>query len=1365
MNLNEFIKAFLDHVRHIKEDESFIIAGLTDIYNDILQANDVDKLQWKHFTSFIIENVVESDMEDFTIPSKYISKIISKKFDNIYSSIELTKHIPTVMGGSQSCLRRFSPSTKIMDSIHHNQGIKKIITIPVNKTVACLDNLTEYIKIYDEECNLQRNLGPKKKDPKIDNAVLHFAYSNYEKRIGACLFDHRLSFWDVRDNFNYEMTFHTRLEYRQNFILYAEFCTTWVTVDTESNIYTWNIENETCKKLPKQHTKPIIDMKEIPQYKVIAACSLDKLIILWDIVKRHAVQEIKLDTVSVHSLAYSVDFRVMFSAGYENHINIWSFERSDCYHMDQLGGHNAQVTAIEVIKDTPLLISADEIGFIKTWDIRNLSCFQTIHFESKGSIRSFLYVNSQKLIGADIRLHWFEFEDPLSVNANGLDLYGITPIDAKYSYANDEILILTRSDVRIIDIFTGKIKKILANVKTDDADISHLELYLNHKKFILGDTKGNINTFDKFNGTVYSRNVCHNTEISGVVVDFHNKMVISTCLDSSIMVQKETCKKCERVKYVKNAHYGEFINAMCFSVHLNLIATSGGGVIFTWQYEYMKLMGACSNNFHEVVSMSFIDPYPFLVSLDKSNSICFWKLSEANVLEFYIPLHIIHLDGIDEPLHMKSFTLIPGDLEDISSPQQALPYVRCLDRRFKGGYIDKEEILDPTTFKILGEEEIKEIEEGYEKIYLTSLKENPTNQESPSRKKKKAKKKRNLEKVDKIEEAHTLCLNDDEGNVHMVDVQRLITKYNIIPATDQTKRSNYFPARPVRSEKNNLFSNKEELRKEIIQNTEECKNIEKLSEISPLYHHSWNMSSEIITMMSIIEVPTQRVLFDPSISMKDASKTTHKYVDPLVKSSNKLIITSSGTNLVKISSVFGEPMCKLNLDQPLPYSWRLVVDKGSQAITEFPKEPSEMNEESNTKSLISNTLFPKSESSISEKFNSASLIKSPSFDNTSTQSEVGTFHELYQKVNNQDKSFKNNHMKMTLKQLGIKKKEYIGKDEDEPAKKTSQRKNLKNTHLFDRVMGEKGASKTINHEESLFDMFRNVGYDSHNLESNQTISAKEWETEFDTEFQTIKEKRKLEASAKQKRYFKNKLKTSEPNITLNKNFSTKSFNSHIDLMRMPTKATSGFQNPKGSVCAPSMMSKIEPKNLKNIIKESGYKPSGKKLFASSEIPENPEPVNPKKKKKMRQSASMGDISRSKLPNESSPNMNNTSRYSNLNWISYSKMKGEQMPEFKRTLPNLDESWNQKNSYNNPKRERMNFLKQLEAKRKQFKKGVKSDFRQLQTDPNADLDMRIKNLMMVSQNPMKTKAFKGKEQKKLSFPQIRRDKYTYPDVGS
>lgn len=129
------------------------------------------------------------------------------------------------------------------------------------------------------------------------------------------------------------------------------------------------------------------------------------------------------------------------------------------------------MTAIEVIKDTPLLISADEIGFIKTWDIRNMSCFQTIHYESRGSITKFLYVNSRKFVGAENRLHWFEFEDPLTVNTNGIDLHSMTPISLEYNQDKDEILIATKSDVRIIDINSGKIKKILANVKNEKSDI------------------------------------------------------------------------------------------------------------------------------------------------------------------------------------------------------------------------------------------------------------------------------------------------------------------------------------------------------------------------------------------------------------------------------------------------------------------------------------------------------------------------------------------------------------------------------------------------------------------------------------------------------------------------------------------------------------------------------------------------------------------------------------------------------------------------------------------------------------------------------------------------------------------------------
>lgn len=107
----------------------------------------------------------------------------------------------------------------------------------------------------------------------IQISIMQFSISHTpttKNRIGACLFDYRLSFWDQRDNYTFEKTFPTGLEHRQSFIIYAEFCTTWVTADTESNIQVWNLEKESCKILPKHHTKPIVDMKEIPQYKVIA---------------------------------------------------------------------------------------------------------------------------------------------------------------------------------------------------------------------------------------------------------------------------------------------------------------------------------------------------------------------------------------------------------------------------------------------------------------------------------------------------------------------------------------------------------------------------------------------------------------------------------------------------------------------------------------------------------------------------------------------------------------------------------------------------------------------------------------------------------------------------------------------------------------------------------------------------------------------------------------------------------------------------------------------------------------------------------------------------------------------------------------
>ena len=180
--------------------------------------------------------------------------------------------------------------------------------------------------------------------------------------------------------------------------------------------------------LPKRHGERIADICELTHLKLMAASSLDKQIIFWDLIFKVPTQILKMDGISAHSLCYAQDFRVMISAQYENSISVWSFEGTDCCLLNRLVGHNAQITAISMIKDTPLLISSDEIGFMKTWDIRSMNCIQTIHYECKSSIHAFININENHFAGVEYRLHWFEFEDKAVVNANGIESVNTQPV-------------------------------------------------------------------------------------------------------------------------------------------------------------------------------------------------------------------------------------------------------------------------------------------------------------------------------------------------------------------------------------------------------------------------------------------------------------------------------------------------------------------------------------------------------------------------------------------------------------------------------------------------------------------------------------------------------------------------------------------------------------------------------------------------------------------------------------------------------------------------------------------------------------------------------------------------------------------------
>lgn len=135
--------------------------------------------------------------------------------------------------------------------------------------------------------------------------------------------------------------------------------------------------------------------------------------------------------------------------------------------LNKLRGHYAQITAIQMLPGTPLLLSADEIGFLKTWDIRTMECVQTLHFECKSSIHQFVIMNDLRFIGIEYRLHWFEFEDLPIVNANGIEINNMFPINIELNTLTSELCVATKSDIRIVDMKHGRTNRIMANIVED----------------------------------------------------------------------------------------------------------------------------------------------------------------------------------------------------------------------------------------------------------------------------------------------------------------------------------------------------------------------------------------------------------------------------------------------------------------------------------------------------------------------------------------------------------------------------------------------------------------------------------------------------------------------------------------------------------------------------------------------------------------------------------------------------------------------------------------------------------------------------------------------------------------------------------
>ncbi len=154
---------------------------------------------------------------------------------------------PIVYGFNENKLRRLKPDKIETDSSHHNnQNIKMAIYAREIEKVISLDSLSEQIHIYNVDCSLHTIVRPSQVKEQKEIIILSFSWSNTQKRLGACLKDFSLVFWDALDDFQYQKMFSiggVTFDF-QTEIWYIEFLDVWITTDRSCAINLWNLEEE-----------------------------------------------------------------------------------------------------------------------------------------------------------------------------------------------------------------------------------------------------------------------------------------------------------------------------------------------------------------------------------------------------------------------------------------------------------------------------------------------------------------------------------------------------------------------------------------------------------------------------------------------------------------------------------------------------------------------------------------------------------------------------------------------------------------------------------------------------------------------------------------------------------------------------------------------------------------------------------------------------------------------------------------------------------------------------------------------------------------------------------------------------------------
>lgn len=324
----------------------------------------------------------------------------------------------------------------------------------------------------------------------------------------------------------------------------------WVTVNRAGMLDTWDLSTLTSTpwlKVLDSNLSLVNDSAELHRIKLYSVGTSDRKIYILDPLKRQVYKTISLPTEGINKMKYMACFSVLVVAGFSRNIPIFELDirHREFSRKGELQGHASNIAVLEAVENSPTVITVDDVPSVKVWDVRTFKCIQTLNFKIGTTIINMVAIPEHQKLGLVstrvnvIELHPFYGEK----YSNLLDPMNRELIlsDVVFDYKRKLFVVFSNRGILEVSALTGATNRIITNVfnPEEQDDLGRCDYDVDQSIAIASNVNGNF----IFQDVILNEGILtvegNKKEVLSFYMDKESHLMLMAGYDNSIKIYHE----------------------------------------------------------------------------------------------------------------------------------------------------------------------------------------------------------------------------------------------------------------------------------------------------------------------------------------------------------------------------------------------------------------------------------------------------------------------------------------------------------------------------------------------------------------------------------------------------------------------------------------------------------------------------------------------------------------------------------------------------------------------------------------------------------------------------------------------------------